>query len=143
MVVYRAAQRGGVGEDPHADIWFEMANGDKFWGDTTLVNVVCGNIQIKTGCDRVAGAALRAAREKKEDKYSIAAEEDARRVFTLGIEMGGRMDPQFHEVLYRLALADTDLVIGPLPEGADAFRVAEHKMHLKRVKRRIFCHRYF
>ena len=53
--------------------------------------------------------------------------------------MGGRMDPQFHEVVYRLARADTDLVIGPLPEGADAFRVAEHKMHLSRVKRRMIA----
>jgi hypothetical protein len=132
-------RRGGGGEDPHADIWFEMANGDKFWGDTTLVNVVGGNMQIKAGSDRVAGAALRAAREKKEKTYGVAAEEDARRVFTLGIEMGGRMDPQFHEVVYRLARADTDLVIGPLPEGADAFRVAEYKMHLSRVKRRMIA----
>ena len=132
-------RRGGGGEDPHADIWFEMANGEKFWGDTTLVNVVGGNMKIKAGSDRVAGAALRIAREKKEKTYSVAAEEVAKRVFTLGIEMGGGMDPQFHEVVYRLARADTDLVVGPLPEGADAFRVAEHKMHLSRVKRRMMA----
>ena len=47
------------------------------------------------------------------------------------------MDPQFHEVLYRLARADVDSVIGPLAEGANYSRVAEHKMHLKRVKRRM------
>ena len=49
------------------------------------------------------------------------------------------MDPEFHKVLYRLARADADLVIGPLAEDADAFRVAEHKMHLKRVKRRMIA----
>jgi hypothetical protein len=56
-----------------------------------------------------------------------------------GIEMGGRMDPEFHEVLYRLARADADSVIGPLAEGEDAFRVAEHRMHLKRVKHRMIA----
>ena len=49
------------------------------------------------------------------------------------------MDAEFYKVLYRLARADADLVIGPLAEDADAFRVAEHKMHLKRVKRRIIA----
>lgn len=63
-------------------------------------------MQTRYGSERVSGATLRAAREKKEGKYAVAEEEDARRVFTLGIEMGGRMDPQFHEVLYRLARAD-------------------------------------
>ena len=49
------------------------------------------------------------------------------------------MDAEFYKVLYRLARADADLVIGPLAEDADAFRVAEHKMHLKRVKRRMIA----
>ncbi len=138
-VVPRDPRGEGDGESPHADIWFELASGDKFWGDLTLVNVVGGGMRTRFGSERVSGAALRAAREKKEETYAVAAEEDARRVFTLGIEMGGRMDPQFHEVLYRLARADADAAIGPLAEGADASRVAEHKMHLKRVKRRMIA----
>jgi hypothetical protein len=53
-------------------------------------------MQPRASSERLAGAALRAARENKEDEYAVATE--AERVFTLRIEMGGRMDPEFHEV---------------------------------------------
>lgn len=46
---------------------------------------------------------IRVARDTKENKYAAAREEDRGRVFTRGIEMGARMDDEFHEVLYRIA----------------------------------------
>ena len=56
---------------PHrggADTWFEFANGDKIWGDVTLVNVVSGNMQPKSGSHRVDGlcVACRARQERGE-----------------------------------------------------------------------------
>jgi hypothetical protein len=49
-----------------------------------LMNFVSGAIEPKGGTDRVAGIALRVARDKKKAKYAAAVKGDRRKCLTLG-----------------------------------------------------------
>jgi len=64
---------------------------------------------------------------EKEKKYPAATEEDRGRVFTLGVEMGGQMDEEFHGVLYCCAWAKATEVLGYAPDADDPTAESVHK----------------
>ena len=117
-------------------IWFETPEGSKFWGDVTAVNYVGGDMEPSVGEDRVAGSALCKVSTGKERKYSAARIEDQMRVSTLGVEFG-KMDKEFHEVLYKFAWAKATKVLGYMPDSSNPVEEGIHKRLQARESRRM------